>query len=837
MKPKNLLYVSILTVISLIAQTTFAQTYRISGRVIEDHSEESIPFVNLFLQGTTTGTTTDMDGGFVLETDQLADSIGVSAIGYKTQFKALSKNTEQSVSFRLLRDDILMDEIVVLAGENPADILLRKIIANKHQNDIDQSDFYQYESYNKLEVDAANLTKDLMGKKLLKPFEFIFENVDSVSEERPFLPLFITETISDYHYRKDPNGQREIIKASKISGTKNASWTQFLGNMYQQFDIYDNFIEVMGKNFASPISNMGLANYKYYLVDSGYIDNKWSYQITFKPKLKQDNAFIGDFWVADTSFAVQRISMELLAKEANINFVNKLSIFQEFDEVNDSIWVLKKDKLIVSFVTTGKMPEIIGRKSTYFKDHLFNDEKTKRVFKIPEDIIVQDGAMDKDESFWATARHDSLSKNEKAIYAMVDSIKQMPLVKTYVDIATVFISGYKEFGAIEVGPYFNAFSSNIVEGSRFRLGVRTNTDFSERMQFKAYGAYGTRDKSFKYGGEALFVLSKKPWQTFHALYQDDLDVESPSAEEFGEDNIFAGLYRRDVPQKLMRIRKLEATYSRDWRWGLSNQLSFSNRRLSPYFDFFNFGKDYDPSIEPPRTITTSEVKLNTRFSYKEKYIYHGFNRTAINYDKPIMNLSYTLGVAGVLDSDFTYHRMDFSLKDWFHVGRWGYTSYVLQGGKIFGTLPFLLLHNHPGNETYFFNTYSFNRMNQYEFVSDTYASLFVTHYFEGFLLNRIPLMRKLKWRSLVNAKIAVGSLSDANIAANTDPSGTHKNFGNFEQMADWQLQTPTIDKPYIEVGAGIENIFHLFRVDAIWRLSYTDTPSKIGIRAGMQLKF
>lgn len=837
MKAKNLLYTFSLAAICFFAQTLSAQTYRISGRIIEDHSEESIPFVNIFLQGTSIGTTSDIDGGFVIETNQLTDSIGVSAIGYKTQFKALSKNSEQSISFRLLRDDILMDEIVVLAGENPADILLRKIIANKHKNDIDQSDFYQYESYNKLEVDAANLTKELMGKKLLKPFDFIFENVDSVSEERPFLPLFITETLSDFHYRKDPLGQREIIKASKISGTKNASWTQFLGNMYQQFDIYDNFIEVMGKNFASPISNMGLANYKYLLVDSGFIDNKWSYKITFKPKLKQDNAFIGDLWVADSSFAIQRISMELLAKEANINFVNKLSIFQEFDEVNDSIWILKKDKLIVSFVTTGKMPEIIGRKSTYFKNHLFNDEKTKRVFKIPDDIIVQDGAMDKDESFWATARHDSLSKNEKAIYAMVDSIKQMPLVKTYVDIATVFISGYKEFGAIEVGPYFNAYSKNIVEGSRFRLGIRTNTDFSERMQFKAYGAYGTRDKSFKYGGEALFVLSKKPWQTFQILHQDDLDVESPNAEEFGEDNIFAGLYRRDVPQKLMRIRKTEATYSRDWKWGLSNQLTFSNRRLNPYFDFFNFGKSYDPSIEPARTITTSEVKLNTRFSYKEKYIYHGFNRTAINYDKPIMNLSYTLGVADVLDSDFTYHRLDFSLKDWFYVGRWGYTSYVLQGGKIFGTLPFLLLHNHPGNETYFFNTYSFNRMNDYEFVSDTYASLFVTHYFEGFLLNRIPLMRKLKWRSLVNAKIAVGSLSDANIAANTDPTGTRRNFGNFEQMADWELQTPTLNKPYIEVGAGIENILHLFRVDAIWRLSYTDTPSKVGFRAGMQLKF
>ncbi|MFK7908221.1 MAG: DUF5686 family protein, partial [Chitinophagales bacterium] len=363
MKAKTLFYTFALAVTCLIAQTSFAQTLRVSGRIIEDHSQESIPFVNIFLQGTTIGTTSDMDGGFVLEADQWVDSIGVSAIGYKTQYKALSKSPEQTISFRLLRDDILMDEIVVIAGENPANIMLRKIIANKHKNDIDQSDYYQYESYTKLELDAANLTKELMGKKLLKPFDFIFENVDSISEERPFLPLFITETISDYHFRKDPNGKREIIKASKISGTKNSSWTQFLGNMYQQFDIYDNFIEVMGKNFASPISNMGLANYKYFLVDSGYIDNKWSYQITFKPKLKQDNAFIGDFWVADTSFAVRRISMELLAKEANINFVNKLSVFQEFDQLEDSIWVLKKDKLIVSFVSTKKMPEIIGRKS------------------------------------------------------------------------------------------------------------------------------------------------------------------------------------------------------------------------------------------------------------------------------------------------------------------------------------------------------------------------------------------------------------------------------------------------------------------------------------------
>ncbi|MGB1207277.1 MAG: DUF5686 family protein [Chitinophagales bacterium] len=816
-----------------------AQKIVITGKVIEDHTEEPIPFANIFLKGTTIGTVSDMDGLFRLETDYETDSLGVSAIGYTNVFKYIGNVPSQTVNFRMVRADFMMEEVVVLAGENPADIMMRKIIKHKDEHDIDNLESYSYETYNKLELDLSDLTDDFMDKRVFKPFKFVFENIDTVSEEKPYLPMFITETLSNYYYQQDPKVNKEIIQASKISGIENESVTQFLGNMYQKIDIYENFMPVMGKNIPSPITNQALFYYKFSLVDSAFIENQWSYHLTFKPKRKQEMAFVGDMWVSDTTFAVRRISMQLVSKDVNVNFMEKLSVFQEFQQVKGTIWALKKDKLIINFISTEKAPGVIGRKSTSFKDFQFNNETINDFLNRKEEIEVAEDVFEKDESFWASARHDSLSANEQAIYAMIDTIKTLPIARTYADVITILVTGHKGFGPVEIGPYFSLMSMNAIEGFRVRLGARTSNSFSKRMKIGAYAAYGFKDKSMKYGGNALFMLSKKPRETLFLSYKNDLDIESGSQEEFGQDNLFAGFYRQPVPQKLMRIQQAKVEYTRDWKLGWSNKLIINHKRMNPYFDFYFFEENGDAS-QPKMEITTSEVTLNTRFAYKEKFVYGEFFRTSLGSEYPIINLDYTIGLKGVLGSDFNYHKLEFRLYDWFYVGSMGYSSINMKAGKVFGTLPFLLLQIHPGNETYFFNKYSFNCMNDYEFISDTYITFLYTHFFDGLIFNRVPLLRKLKLRSLITAKFAVGSLSDANKAANYDESGVYKNFETLNDEFDlneWQLQTPTWDQPYIEVGVGIENILRLFRVDAIWRLTYTDKPAQVGIRTGMQFKF
>lgn len=819
-------------------QIASAQKIKITGRVIDDLNEEALPFSSIYFKGTTTGTVTDFDGYFTLYADRLSDSLLVTSVGYKKQGKYVSTASEQVLNYRLKREAYMMEEIVVKAGENPAHRIMRKIVANKTKHDINNLDNYQYETYNKLEIDLFDISKEFMDKKLFKPFKFIFENIDSVSEKKPFLPMFLTETLSDYYYSKS-GGKREVIKANRIAGeAKNESITQFLGNMYQKINIYDNFMPIMGKNIPSPLCDGWKAQYEYYLLDSTTVNGLWSYKIRFKPKISQQNAFEGDFWVADSSWAVQRINMELQAHEANINFMNRLSVYQEYTPITPEIWALKKDKLVIDFIANEKSPGLIGRKSTYFKDFVTNTPQVETVLsKSGEETEVLEDVYDKDEQFWLQARHDSLSKNEKQVYAMIDTIRKMPIVRTYIDIVTLIVSGYKAVGKFDIGPYFKLASYNQVDGWRMRLGFRTNKKLSERFQLNAYMAYGFKSHEVHYGGGILTMINRKPRQTLSLNYQDDKDIESRNPGEFGQDNILSGLVRnQSIPQKLVHQRTTTLTYSHEWKRGISNNLSFVHTWHNPYYAFYFFNPDKPSGEAPDSLINTAEIKLHTRLAFGERFVEGKFKRTSLGSKFPITNLSYTYGIKGLAGNQLNYHKIELNVTDRFFLGSIGFTKWNVTLGKIFGTLPFFLLEHYPGNETYFYNDYGFNRLNDYEFVADTYGMLIVSHHFEGFFLNRIPLLRKLKLRELISGRIAVGSINDQNVSANSS-AGNYRQFRGMDGLDDWTPVAPDYKKPYTEVSLGIENILRLFRVDVVWRLTYTDRPQRVGIRAGLQVKF
>lgn len=821
--------------------TAVAQTITISGSIFELHSQEPIPFANVAVRGKPIVTTADEMGNYrmVLPSNQLSptDSLMASAVGFRKISRPirLSADSSSHFNFRLPREDYTLNEVVILAGENPADRIVRAIISHKQTHNIEQADNYTCRGYNKMELDIANFDTDAFERnKLLRPFDFILDNVDSTSEKAPFLPMFLTETVSTIYHQSQPTTTKEMINASKVSGVENESVTQFLGSMYTKIDIYDNFISAVGKNIPSPIGNQAFVYYKFYLLDSAVLDNHWCYKLKFKPKLPQENAFAGDFWVADTTFAIKRMSMEINGAKSNINFVERMTVFQEFANPRDQLWALTKNKLIIDFTVQKKAPKIIGRATTYYTNFAFDEASTARVLQDKTSVELDPDVLRQDEQFWSSVRPDSLSKNEKAIYAMMDTLKEMPIAKTYVDVINTIISGYYVTGMVELGPYFSLASSNVVQGWRVAMGMRTSNKFSKYVMPSAYVAYGFRDRQVRGGADLLWLLDKKPRQALRIGYKNDLDISSTSDEDFGQDNFLAGLYRRNVPQKLTNFESTSVSYERDWKLGWSNKLSLIHNSINPYFNFYYFGQN-QPTDHPQTAINTTEIKLNTRFAYKEKFISGEFERISTGSNYPIINLTYTAGIRGLVGSDFNYHRLEMSLYDWFYVGSLGYTNYYLRAGKVWGDVPFLLLENYPGNETIFFNTYSFNRLNDYEFTSDTYANLFVTHHFEGLFFNKVPLLRKLKLREVVSGKIGFGSLSQQNQRNNTDPSNTRYQFDDV--LPEWKMQTPTLQKPYIETGVGIENILRFFRIDAVWRLTYNDRPQRVEIKGGLQLLF
>lgn len=811
----------------LLSFSAFSQTTKVSGKIVDAVTREPLPFVNIIFKGTTVGGTSDIEGNYTISTTLHVDSISVSYIGYNKLNRAIKKGVDQVVNIGLTQG-VDLAVIEIRPGENPAHRILRKIIANKDKNDREKLDAYEYEVYNKVEFDLNNLSEDFKNNRLLQPFSFIFDNIDSTNaKEKPYLPVFMTEALSDYYYRKSPPARNEVIKASKVTGLENSSVSQFMGDMYQNVNIYDNTILVFGKSFPSPISDNALLFYKFYLIDSMVIDGHKCYQLQFKPKRKQELAFVGNLWAADTSFAIKQIEMSI-ADDANINFINSTAVVQTYEQV-DSTWMMQKERLVIDFnpfpidnkkkATMG----VYGRKTADYSNFKINQPHEDKFYSATDNLKVNEDAFKKNDAYWEEHRHDSLSKNEKQIYKMVDTLQSLPIYHTWIDVITIFVTGYKVKGNFEYGPYYNMFSTNEIEGNRFRFGGRTSNKFSKWYELSGYVAYGTRDEKFKYSLGIRSFISKKPRSMVGMYYKNDNEILGQSQNGFTTDNILASVFRVTPLRNLTNVKQVNAYIDREWFTGFTTKLSFYNRIMSPLADFHYEYQKTTTETAFKENITTSEVRFLARLAYNEKYIDGEFTRTSLGTHYPIVQAQYTLGIKDLFGGDYNYHKFTVNVDDRIRLNSFGYFDYILSYGKVWNPIPYPLLELHGGNETYIYDIYAFNGMNYYEFVSDEYASVTISHHFEGLFLNRIPLMRKLKWREVVGAKALIGRVNDANKRTLIFPEHLYAlNRG-----------------PYFEATTGIENIFKIFRVDAVWRLSYLDNPKAIpfSIKASMQFAF
>lgn len=811
----------------LVPQEYYAQTTNVSGKIVDAITREPLPFVNVLLQGTKAGGSSDFEGYYSVSTTEKCDSLIISYVGYNRVIRAVKYGVSQTINIGLTQG-VDLTVIEITPGENPAHRILKKIIAKKDKNDSDKLSAYEYEAYNKIEFDLNNISDDLKNKKLLQPFSFIFDNIDSSNvKEKPYLPVFMTESISDFYYRKNPKTRNEVITASKVAGLENASVSQFMGDMYQKINIYDNTIIVFGKNFISPISDNALFYYKFYLIDSMMIDGYLCYQLQFKPKRKQELAFVGNLWATDSSYAIKQIEMSI-AGDANINFINSTAVVQTYTEV-DSAWMMEKERLVIDFnpypidQKKKKLMGIYGRKTTSYTDFKINMPNEDTFYSLTDNLKVKDDAFDKTEDFWIKSRHDTLSENEREIYHMVDTLQSLPVYRTWVDIIQLFVTGYKTKGNFEYGPYYNIYSFNEIEGQRFRFGGRTSDKFSKTYELSGYLAFGTRDEKLKYSLGMRCFIDRKPRTLVGIYYKNDNEILGQSQNGFTTDNILASLFRITPLRNLTNVRQVNAYIEREWFTGFSSKLSFFNRQMMPLADFH-----YEYQKTPSKTafkesITTSEVRLLTRFAYNEKYLNGTFSRSSLGTRYPIIQAQYTLGIKNIFFSDYDYQKLTVNLDDRIRINPIGYFDYVLEYGKTWGTLPYPLMSIHGGNETYIYDIYAYNSMNYYEFVSDEYASFTLSHHFDGFFFNKIPLMRKLKWREVVGGKALIGKV----------------NAKNSDLLIFPAFLTTLNNGPYLETSAGIENIFKIFRVDAVWRLSYLDNPRAIpfSIKGTLQFTF
>jgi hypothetical protein len=811
-----LLFFQLFIVIPVFSQKTI-----VTGKITDISTSEVLPFVNVSFKSSNIGTVTLDDGSFTIETNKPFDTLVIVCVGFDKQYIPVKKNTIQEINIELVPSDYTLEEIIILPGENPAHPIVRNIQKYKKQNNPEKLEYFSCEVYNKLQIDLNNITDDFKSRKVFKNFQFIFDLEDSSEVNgKKYLPVFITENYSQYYYQKKPERKKEIILASRISGLENKAYSEFTGQMYIDVNIYENYISVFGKQFVSPFSTTGLLVYKYYLLDSAYINNQFCYHISYKPRRQQERTFYGDFWVSAHNWGIVRVNARI-SEDANINYVKDLILNQEFSYFGDSIWFKTKDEVFTDINLADKKQGFFGRKQTIYKNLNLNPPTEKNFFsETRQDESVYADTLDvKNIEQWNSIRPVELTEEQEKIYDMVDSIKNVPLFRTVTDIIVLMVNGYYLYKNFEFGPYFKTFSFNPIEGNRFRIGGRTSNEFSTRLMLYGHLAYGTKDEDFKYGMGALYVFKKDPRFSIDLYYEDDLSLLGQSVNAFSEDNLLSSLLAIRPNDNLLPFQKISLAIEKEWFTGFSTEFRFMHGNIKPSHKIPFMSVDQSQSYAD---LDVTELTLNFRFAYNEKILRGEFERISLGSKYPILKLELSKGLKGIFNGDYNYSRLRFSISHTADIKPIGYIKYAFGAGKIWGNIPFPLLILHEGNETYAMDYEAYNLMNYYEFASDFYQGIYAEHHFQGFFLNKIPLIKKLKWRELVYAKFLHGTINPDN-----------KNL--------W-LFPPTLtdlSEPYLEAGFGLENIFKIIRIDAMWRLSNLDQPEaqRFGIKAKLQLIF
>ncbi len=811
-------------------------TWKITGHVFDKNTRETLPFAHVRVPRSNIGEPTDLDGNFSITIQNPpVDSLVITAMGYRPWKMRLDpKRLRQELNIELERAENELKEVVIKPGLDPAIKLMRKVIAAKPRNDPDRLDAYRCELYNKLEVDIQRLSRAQFEKLPgMKAFGFIYDNYDSTSDDIPFLPFFLTESLADYYYRENPSGRREVVKATLVKGIKNETITEFLGGMYVKLNTYKNRIPVFDKNFVSPISDNGELYYKYKIRDTQTVFGHTIYRLQYAPRRPGENCFYGDFWVVDSSFAVQRISLEL-PKEANINWVSRMSLFQEFTPLGDSLWAVSKDKFVVDFnlpYASKKLPGFIARKTAIYNKYDTSRAAADAGLENPayhRDVVIADTARQTSDAQWEQLRPEALSKNERAIYHTADTLQTLPVFVRAKNWIRFIATGRKEVGMFDIGPVWNFYSHNPIEGHRFRFGGSTNEKLFRDVQLEGYLAYGTRDRRLKGSASVFWLPDRDPRNAFLLTYYSDLDRATNYYDQAprNNDNIFTNVLRkRGLAWRTAFVQEYRAEWQKEYYSGFSHKVIALRRDFDPYAPLPDVFQNKDGQTAP--TLVSTEAGVSVRLAWKEKFISGKFRRVSLGSKYPIVEARYSHGFKGLLGGAYDYNKVSLAVTDKVRLGALGKGRYVLFAGKIFGTLPYPLLEVHPGNDFYSYNPRAFNMMNRYEFISDEYAGFMWEHNIGGGIFNYIPVLKKAKLRQFWTAKGVMGQLSAENQALNL-----HQGFP-FRTLER---------KPYVEIGTGVENIFQLFRVDFIWRVMPAPLPHEhpnryFGVFGSLKLEF
>ena len=826
--------------------------YIVQGVVTDSLTREPLSYVSVRLKNTTEGTTTGSDGRFYFKTHRSEGVLVISTVGYNEYSRLIHPARNLSYKVALSPATYALNEVLVKPKrehyrkkDNPAVEFVRRMIEHRDDHSPNEKDFWQRDRYEKTTFALNNFDEEKQKKWLYRKFDFLTEYVDtSAVTGKPILTVSARELLATDYYRKSPHSEKQWVKGRKQAGVDEFLSKQgmqaAINEVFKDVDIYENNISLFTNKFVSPLSRIGTGFYKYYLMDTLQIGGETCADLAFTPFNSESFGFNGHLYVTlDSTYFVKRAVLNF-PKKINLNFVDYMLLEQEFKRAEDGTRLLDHESITVEFKLTEGQDGIFARRvADYSRYSFLPTEEADKAFTKPERIIEETEALSRPETFWAENRPQAaISQQENSVDRLMAQLRGYPVYYWTEKVLSILFTGYiptsKEAPLFYIGPMNATISGNTLEGPRIRAGGMTTAWLNPHLFGKGYIAYGFKDERLKGLAEVEYSFKKKkeyanefPIHSLKVRYESDVNQYGQNYLYTSKDNVFLAL-KREKDDRIGYYRQTEMTYTNEFYSGFSFQLT-ARRRTDESSYLIPFLRKDGEAYSPVKDFSTSAAELKLRYAPNEKFFQTQWNRFPVSLDAPVFTLSHTIAGKGVLGSDYTYNHTEAGVQKRFWFSAFGYIDIITKAGKVWNKVPYPLLILPNANLSYTIQPEAYTNMNAMEFISDEYVSWDLTYYMNGNLLNRLPLIKKLKAREVFCFRGLWGHLTEKN---------NPKNGGDGLYL--FPKGSYTLGKaPYMEASVGVENIFKFLRVDYVWRLNYRNHPDiqTKGIRCTMRLSF
>lgn len=758
------------------------------GQVLNSIDKNPIPEVNIFYKNTGYGVKSNEDGYFMIRVEEIKSTTLVfSCVGFHQKEIKVKPGQSVGLQVEMNEENTILQDVFVVPGANPALELMKKVRNLKGAND-----FTKYPQFNMKRTEQGLVLLGKVNQRSVNKriYNQLTKSSLKGNDTSLVMPLYMVENTFEI---KGKN--KKLINSDKFSSPDKSEvlLRQLLGEIQTSVNFYENSILILGKNMISPLSGTGNIYYNFYLADSTYRESGKIYQVNFRTKNPKNLTFNGKMMIDSATCALVSIHAEL-SEQANLNYIHNLFVSQNFKLENNSLWTLK-DELITMKLTS----EILGD-SLHPKPEIF--------LKNSAECSTTDSIIKRDEKF-AGSEYKKIEIDDRL--SVLNDTRILRVAKWIADVA---ITGYIPAGKLEIGKIQQIMRVTDIEGLRVTLPLRTNEKLMKNVCLGGYAGYGFRNQKLNYSGYAQFKLNEKfntilsigyanDFRRIDYNYNNFLLYENPLVT--GDIDFVNTILGLRSATKMSERKEFKASFTTDWNQGIESKIYFRGNTI--------FSGSALPMMQNGINIPSlsyQSITATTRFSFDERTYENHFQRIYIAGLKPIIYATIEAGQFQAGDKSGNYAKLTGTLKQnvKFPIGTW---TYLLQGGWQIGKVPYPLLEIPTGGETLGYGYNKFSLMYNMENAVDKYILMHNELIMNGVILNQIPIVKLLNLREMFSFKILYGGLNNSH-----------------SSIIDYPDFFQPLNKPYMEIGAGVNNIFRLLSIQSVWRLgNYNQDQTEI----------